>query len=110
MKPGDLLYTVYEDDWDDDVALSIETAEIVKVGAKTVEIRGVGGKRTGLAFNCRTRISIERAGWYGTTAREAWEKYADRLSRAIDEGERELVKLRRNYHQAIEQAIEETKR
>ena len=102
MKPGDLLYTVYEDDWGK--PLSIKTAEIVSMGLILIKIRAVNGERTGLAFNCRSQISHKEAEGYGLSAREAWEKYAYRTGRAIDAAERELVRLQEHYRQAIVEA------
>ena len=104
MKPGDLLYTVYEDD----VArgankLVIRTAEIVSAGPKVVRISGGGRNRAGLAFGCRSQLPYSKIDQYGTSAAEAWAKYVDRCTTLIDWGERELVRLRRNYHEAVAQ-------
>ena len=107
MKIGDRLYTVYED-YFGRRRLVIKSTTILAIGNTLVKVgSGPGGERPGLPFGCRsqfTRKEIERRG-YGLTEREAWEKYADRMQREINQGERELVTLRRNYHRAIEEAV-----
>lgn len=101
MKPGDKLYTVYEDLFARGAAkLVIRTAEIVSVGPRIVRISGGGRNHSGLAFRCRSQFTRDEIAQYGTSAKEAWEKYVDQCVKQIDQGERDLVDLRRRYEAA----------
>lgn len=111
MKPGDKLYTVYEDVFARGAAkLTIKTAEIVAVGPKIVRISGGGKNRSGLAFSCRSQLAYSELEQYGTSAAEAWTKYVDQCVRLIDRSERELVELRRRYEAAHVRAQVEVER
>lgn len=103
MKPGDLLYTIYEDDWTRKTKLAVKAAKVVSVGPKRVTITGTDGDRPGLPFGCRTQLSRDEAARYGRTAKEAWLHYYEQIEKRIDQGERELVELRRLYHLAAEE-------
>lgn len=104
MKPGDLLYTIYEDNWTGKKAkLSVKAAKVVSVGPKRVTITGADGDRPGLPFGCRTQLSRDEAARYGRTPKEAWLQYYEQIEKQIDRTERELVELRRLYHLAADE-------
>lgn len=91
LKPGDFLYAIY-DSGDEP---KVEMARVLAVTAKRIKLAGASDRDTpGLAFGCRRSISHEEADEYGTTAHEAWVKYAARLSADVDRVEQDLTYYR----------------